>query len=426
MALEERQLAAGARVDDDPDVGRDREPGAVGVERRGVGPHRDLEHGRAGGQVEHAHRLLVGPRGREAGAVGAERRTPHLSGSLQGCELLAGRGVPDPRRPVVAGGGQHRPVGAERDVVDVDLVAGEGKDGLARACVADVDEPGLLGALGHEHRPVGAPVEIPPEVGHPQDDARRPHGAVEGLLRLGQRRPVVAASPVDRLERQKHAALGVLVEAGDRGRRELTGDRDLLLVLCSPSLVEGEHAADEGDDEGDRQCHQLHPQPAVGSGLAGHAVGLAVPLLVAGGPAGVEELAGGFRKGVDPAVDLCQRGIEARPAVERPRVPVERVPPSGGLAKLADGDECAAVLFDPRTQPRPGPDQRLVRDLDRGLARPGVAVVGEQVGRGPHLHHVVDGASERQRRQLGAGALAAASARLRCRRRRAARTGGGP
>ena len=56
------------------------------------------------------------------------------------------------------------------------------------------------------------------------------------------------------------------------------------------------------------------PQPTVGSGLAGHAVGLAVPLLVAGGPAGVEELAVGCRKGGDPAVDT-----RATMAIGRPR-----------------------------------------------------------------------------------------------------------
>ena len=76
----------------------------------------------------------LGPTRRRRRAVRAERGPPDDSspGALDGVRLLPGRRVPDAGGPVVADGGEHGAVVVEGDLVDVDVVAGEGTHRLAR------------------------------------------------------------------------------------------------------------------------------------------------------------------------------------------------------------------------------------------------------------------------------------------------------
>ena len=87
------------------------------VHRVGVAGQR-LADGLAGGGVPQPHRVVVAAGG-DAGAVGAERHAVHRVG-VAGQRLadgLAGVGVPQPHRVVVAAGGEPVPVGAERHAV---------------------------------------------------------------------------------------------------------------------------------------------------------------------------------------------------------------------------------------------------------------------------------------------------------------------
>ena len=81
----------------------------------------------AGVGVPQPHRLVVAGGG-QAVPVGAERHTVHRAGVAGegGADRLAGVGVPQPHRRVVAGGGQAVPVGAERHTDHRVGVAGQG------------------------------------------------------------------------------------------------------------------------------------------------------------------------------------------------------------------------------------------------------------------------------------------------------------
>jgi hypothetical protein len=120
-----------------------------------------------------------------------------------------GTWVPDLDRAVVARRGQHRAVGAERDQVDVHVVADERADALAGAGVADVDQAALLGALGHEQPPVRAPVQRAAEAGDAQHDPGGDNRPVQRLPRLGEDGAVCGTRVLDGLEREEDAALEV-------------------------------------------------------------------------------------------------------------------------------------------------------------------------------------------------------------------------
>ena len=212
-------------------------------------------------RLDDPNEVLERPRRGNERSVGAERdgadgrvfEGPTLVPESRVREPLAGRGVPDDQRAVVAGGRQHRAVGRERHVVDVDLVSLEGGErGLAGLRVTDVDQPAVLGPLGDEH-PSGTPVEGAAEIGHGELDARRRHGPVERLLGLEQDRVADRVGRVDRLERQQDAPLRVDVEVGDRGRGELAGDRGSALLLGGATLGHREHGETDGDERRDSE-----------------------------------------------------------------------------------------------------------------------------------------------------------------------------
>ena len=72
-------------------------------------------------------------------------------------------------------------------------------------------------------------------------------------------------------------------------------------------------------------------------------------------------------------------------------LPVEVRPHGRGLTDPAEHDQLAAVVLDPLPQPRPLPDQRLVRDLHSRHPRLRVHVEREQPGSGPAVHDLAGG-----------------------------------
>src|SRR5689334_15056503 len=82
--------------------------------------------------------------------------------------LTGPRSIPQPRRRVVADGGEQPPVRAERHVVDLAVVAGEGAQVLAGGRVPQRHR--MVGAEGGEQAPVRAER-------HPAAIAAMSHGA---------------------------------------------------------------------------------------------------------------------------------------------------------------------------------------------------------------------------------------------------------
>ena len=147
-----------------------------------VWPVSGCADGLAGVGVPQPHRAVVAGGGQPV-PVGAERHTEHRVGVAgeRVADGLAGVGVPQPHRAVVAGGGQPVPVGAERHTAHRAGVAGErGADGLAgvgvpqphRVVAAGGGQPVPVGAERHTvHRvlvwPVsGAPIGWPVSASH--------------------------------------------------------------------------------------------------------------------------------------------------------------------------------------------------------------------------------------------------------------------
>ena len=96
-----------------------------------------VREGLAGGGVPEPHRVVVAGRRRVRVPSGLNATPLHLVRvSGEGPRVLAGGGVPDLHRPVVAGGGEAGAVGAERDTLAPVQCSGRGlaeqsADGLA-------------------------------------------------------------------------------------------------------------------------------------------------------------------------------------------------------------------------------------------------------------------------------------------------------
>ena len=119
--------------------------------------------------------------------------------------------------------------------------------------------------------------------------------------------------------------------------------------------------------------------------------------------AGVEELVFELRQVVAAVGGDVEGDLEPGPAVERPGIAVELVPPGGRLAQVAERHDRLAVLVDPVAQPRPLAQQRLVGELDGRHPGLGMAVEREQPGVCPSVDHRVDGHAGGQAGQLGPG-----------------------
>ena len=84
-------------------------------------------------RTSHSHTVVVAPVGDQAPgrADGDARRAegeltaPSVVGAQGSAELPVAGHVPEPHRPVVGGGGEHAPVRAERDALDLVRMAGE-------------------------------------------------------------------------------------------------------------------------------------------------------------------------------------------------------------------------------------------------------------------------------------------------------------
>ena len=137
--------------------------------------------------VSHSRTVRVGARRGEPVPVGAERHADHRAGVAgEGCaDRLAGVGVPQPHRLVVAGRGEPVPVGAERHPEHRAGVAGERcADRLAGVGVPQPHRPSSLAEArrcpsGLNATPITGPV-WPVRVADRLDRCRRPTAAPSG------------------------------------------------------------------------------------------------------------------------------------------------------------------------------------------------------------------------------------------------------
>ncbi len=134
----------------------------------------------------------------------------------------------------------------------------------------------------------------------------------------------------------------------------------------------------ERHDAGDHRQHEEHPgrrkersQTTVTAlDLAAFTIRVVSAL--------IEELALAGAQRRRRAPRPVERRDQPRPAVELRGVAAQLVPRSGGVGDVPERPDPLAVLVEPRPQPGPLPDEGLVGDLDRVLARRQEAGVGER------------------------------------------------
>ena len=156
-------------------------------------------------EVTHTSRLALTSNTRTASVSGHEAATrlpsglndgPHTSppaGNSNAASSSPVAGSHTRSGAVVAGGGEHRAVGAEGDVVDVDVVAVERAAPTLRCAASRMStDPVSSGPSVTNVRAVRAPVHGAADAGHAEHDARRGHRAVRAPPRLGQHRAAVA------------------------------------------------------------------------------------------------------------------------------------------------------------------------------------------------------------------------------------------
>ncbi len=325
-------------------------------------------------------------------------------------------------RAVVSSCREHRAVAAERDAVDVDVVAVPGPHRVAGRCVADVDQARPSpGPLSRRCRLPGSSPAIHPRRAHSTLSATRSRRGAAPT------RPREATEPsLDRVSSTAASASRMLRSgsssrlASDAVASFASGRRSALLLRLA-SLVDGEEAADQSDDEGDADGGELDAEPAVGPRLAGDVFGSLRSSRSRAARLAPRNSRSGLRKRVALAVREVDGDLQARSPVERPLVAVEFDPARRRLAQLAaHGDR-------PRSSSIQRPTGAATRAAaPRGPARPS-APASADGGRGsaaappptdrPWRGSTTPDSSVRlARRRVGSP---------RGRRRRAVRTGGG-
>ena len=201
----------------------------------------------------------------------------------------------------------------------------------------------------------------------------RPHALRPPLLGERREKPVLrlrGAGQAHRLGGEQEREV-----EGPRRRRECgepvrIGHQEGLLGL--PLGAHGEERGDQGDDEHRRQPGRQPPRPvprrrlAVGSLLGGGQLG------VGGLPAGRQELLLERRDVGARAVRPVEGGGQPGAAGELVVPPAAGLPLSGGGGEVTAHRAAGGVVLQPPDEPRPGGQQRLVRDLQP------LAVHGEQ------------------------------------------------
>ena len=366
--VDRRLVDAPERHDDPITSGAQRRIHREGVE------HFDRADHAPGGRIRDPDDVLERPARRHQRSVGVERDTADFRIARHARDRFAGGRVPHPEGVVVARRREHRAVGRERDVVDVDVVPLEGGErGFPGLGVADVDHLALLGTFRDEHAP-RAPVERPAEIGDGELDPRRRHRPMERFLRLGQDLAVDGARLLDRLERQQHAPFRVDVEVGDGRRGELARDRDPTCRLRASPLGHREHGQADGDEGGRGEDGDDGAEPADRPALQVAFVRDTGVLVL---PRRVQVLALLGRDG-DAGAGLPRLGLLEPGAAEQERgIAVGLDPLARGRGDPPLRAQILPSRVDPPVQPRPRREHRLVRQLDRGHARAGVPVERE-------------------------------------------------
>ena len=262
--------------------------------------------------------------------------------------------VPDARLTAVPCGGEEGTVGAERHVVQAVVKHGEVGD-LARSRAGRPEhDPTRLGA-DRESRSVRA---------HPDgvDDLVGRDEPGHGVVARGaeQRRARLDGVPGElRGDRDLPGQRGVGGSERAGGDRELAGDGEVAIVHDGPILREQDSGEAGGAQREHGKAGRQHAQALGASAPAGRAAG-------PGRLALVEELRLHRREAdrLPRAAGPGERGVEGCTAVEQAGVAICVVPLLDDLGESAVGAQPLAVRVDPRSQPRPGGEQGLVRDLE--------------------------------------------------------------
>ena len=148
---------------------------------------------------------------------------------------------------------------------------------------------------------------------------------------------------------------------------------------CTAAIAAG----DEGEDEEYGGAAEHDPEPADQPGLRTCSLGRAPLLGVGGRLGGGEELALGVGESGLRAGLPVQRSRQPDAAVELAVGASEGVPGVGRAAEVVPDPLALDVVVEPATQPRPGPGERLVGDLEDPL------VAGHQPGADEHLDQLL-------------------------------------
>ena len=386
-------LATGGVVDQDATVvvAGDRDVPAVRADGDGAGREGQPDVGNPScpaGDVEDAERRLLAGSGCVAQLTSATVDSSWLTAIMarDGCPLGAGNARRD--RPAV-----------EVDVAD-DAV---GADTRAAGCRRRAGDPTRAAARGRRRRrPSGSR-------GSRASAVKTPSSALR-VRASGRSRCASTASSAARSRWvDRRATLWAASEStrASRAVREASRPR----WTASDAGQQGQHQAESGRRDGQPEPPVgRHPVPRPGLGR----------LLLGAGPGG-----GGVQEGVLDRRERRRAAAPARPgrrsrrgaAVELAVRAAAGVPVLGRDAEVSQDQQARRVLVQPGTQPRPGPDHRLVGDRHR-------AVVGRyQPAADQEVDHAFAGRRPARRPRGGA---APQPGRRPARVRRAAATGRAP
>ena len=218
---------------------------------------------------------------------------------------------------------------------------------------------------------------------------------VERFLRLGERDAVIMRR-LDGAQGQADAFLRVLVEARDRGGRELPRASP---IPCGPlrsvRLVHGDHRQCARDEGGRRQHPDERTQPRARAPLdlvfAGPAFLLLGAFLIAMLHARLQELPLERADREVGALGPGRRLVEPGPAEQEAPIALGPTPFRAGLRHLSLQAKALTPLVDPGPEPVPRRQQCLVGDLDRRLSRRRLAIEGQEAVAPVRLEHAIHG-----------------------------------
>ena len=311
--------------------------------------------------------------------------------------LLPGSDVPDLRGLIRGRGHEHRAVVAERQALDVAVVA------VRRRTSAPVwasQSTASLTRLPPTEPPVamrsprGLHTALPVDSSVMVNRSRSSAIAACRASTASRRTTPSSTGRVDRLHREQDAPLRIDGQVRLRGRRQLAGEGQASLLDRGTALAHRDHGEPTRDQCGDRQDSDEGAQPTPRSTFELQLPDLPIrrhrALTVTLGRARRDvlslESAEREASGSRPPLHL----VESRANEEEARVVVGASPLRRAAGQAARSAEIVASFVDPAAQPRPLPQERFVRDLDGGLARRRFAIERQQAVPAERVEHRIE------------------------------------